>query len=134
MAVKSTSTYIEYVDFLEFSRVDSMLPKLENHPFVTSFVVCEGAWNVLVTAPHLICFGEMTEDFCVALYEGRKGKTVTPKCKSKRLIVPRLYFWKSAKWVTGVEFMAEDKPGFWESYGYHNRGDPWKEERYRSIF
>lgn len=51
-----------------------------------------------------------------------------------RLIVPRLYFWKSAKWVTGVEFMAEDKPGFWESYGYHNRGDPWKEERYRSIF
>lgn len=47
-----------------------------------------------------------------------------------RLVVPRLYFWKSAKWVTGVEFMAKDKKGFWESYGYHNRGDPWKEERY----
>lgn len=47
-----------------------------------------------------------------------------------RLVVPRLYFWKSAKWVTGVEFMAEDRPGFWESHGYHNRGDPWKEERY----
>lgn len=47
-----------------------------------------------------------------------------------RLVVPRLYFWKSAKWVTGVEFMAEDEKGFWESYGYHNRGDPWKEERY----
>lgn len=47
-----------------------------------------------------------------------------------RLVVPRLYFWKSAKWVTGVEFMAEDKPGFWESHGYHNHGDPWKEERY----
>jgi DMSO/TMAO reductase YedYZ molybdopterin-dependent catalytic subunit len=47
-----------------------------------------------------------------------------------RLVVPRLYFWKSAKWVTGVEFMAEDKRGFWESYGYHNHGDPWKEERY----
>lgn len=47
-----------------------------------------------------------------------------------RLVVPRLYFWKSAKWVTGIEFMAEDKKGFWESYGYHNRGDPWKEERY----
>jgi len=47
-----------------------------------------------------------------------------------RLIVPRLYFWKSAKWVTGIEFMAEDKRGFWESHGYHNRGDPWQEERY----
>ncbi len=48
-----------------------------------------------------------------------------------RLVVPRLYFWKSAKWVTGIEFSASDKPGFWESAGYHNHGDPWKEERYR---
>ncbi len=47
-----------------------------------------------------------------------------------RLVVPRLYFWKSAKWVTGVEFTDKDRPGFWESYGYHNHGDPWREERY----
>jgi DMSO/TMAO reductase YedYZ molybdopterin-dependent catalytic subunit len=47
-----------------------------------------------------------------------------------RLVVPRLYFWKSAKWVNGLEFVAEDRPGFWESHGYHNRGDPWTEERY----
>ena len=47
-----------------------------------------------------------------------------------RLIVPRLYFWKSAKWVNGVEFIESDKPGFWESNGYHMHGDPWKEERY----
>jgi len=47
-----------------------------------------------------------------------------------RLVVPRLYFWKSAKWVTGVEFTAEDEPGFWEHNGYHNHGDPWQEERY----
>ncbi len=47
-----------------------------------------------------------------------------------RLVVPRLYFWKSAKWVTGLEFTAKDKPGFWESNGYHNHGDPWTEERY----
>ena len=47
-----------------------------------------------------------------------------------RLVVPRLYFWKSAKWVTGVEFTAEDRPGFWESRGYHNHGDPWTEERH----
>lgn len=48
-----------------------------------------------------------------------------------RLVVPRLYFWKSAKWVIGLEFTAEDRPGFWESVGYHNHGDPWKEERYQ---
>ena len=47
-----------------------------------------------------------------------------------RLVVPRLYFWKSAKWVTGVKFTAKDEPGFWESAGYHNHGDPWTEERY----
>ena len=47
-----------------------------------------------------------------------------------RLVVPRLYFWKSAKWVVDVEFTRKDSPGFWESAGYHNHGDPWKEERY----
>ena len=47
-----------------------------------------------------------------------------------RLVVPHLYFWKSAKWVRGLEFRAEDAPGFWESYGYHMRGDPWQEQRY----
>jgi DMSO/TMAO reductase YedYZ molybdopterin-dependent catalytic subunit len=47
-----------------------------------------------------------------------------------RLIVPRLYAWKSAKWVAGLELLAEDRPGFWEANGYHMRGDPWTEERY----
>jgi len=47
-----------------------------------------------------------------------------------RLIVPHLYFWKSAKWVTGFEILDEDSPGFWERNGYHLRGDPWAEERY----
>jgi DMSO/TMAO reductase YedYZ molybdopterin-dependent catalytic subunit len=47
-----------------------------------------------------------------------------------RLLVPHLYFWKSAKWVTGIEFMTDDYPGFWEENGYHMRGEPWSEERY----
>ena len=47
-----------------------------------------------------------------------------------RLVVPKLYFWKSAKWVRGLRFMTDDRPGFWEMYGYHMRGDPWKQERY----
>ena len=47
-----------------------------------------------------------------------------------RLLVPHLYFWKSAKWVRGLELREQDEPGFWETYGYHNYGDPWKEQRY----
>jgi len=47
-----------------------------------------------------------------------------------RLLVPHLYLWKSAKWVTGFELLEEDAPGFWERNGYHMRGDPWQEERY----
>lgn len=47
-----------------------------------------------------------------------------------RLVIPRLYFWKSAKWVRGFELMAADRAGFWERNGYHMHGDPWKEERY----
>ena len=47
-----------------------------------------------------------------------------------RLVVPHLYAWKSAKWVQGLEFMAEDKPGYWEQRGYHMYGDPWREQRY----
>jgi DMSO/TMAO reductase YedYZ molybdopterin-dependent catalytic subunit len=47
-----------------------------------------------------------------------------------RLLVPHLYFWKSAKWVRGLELRIDDEPGFWESYGYHNYGDPWREQRY----
>ena len=47
-----------------------------------------------------------------------------------RVVVPQLYFWKSAKWVKRITFVAEDQPGFWEVRGYHNHGDPWEEERY----
>src|SRR5271166_4304257 len=47
-----------------------------------------------------------------------------------RLLVPHLYFWKSAKWVRGLELLDHDEPGFWETYGYHMYGDPWREQRY----
>jgi DMSO/TMAO reductase YedYZ molybdopterin-dependent catalytic subunit len=48
-----------------------------------------------------------------------------------RLLVPHLYFWKSAKWVRGLTLTRDDEPGFWEGYGYHNHGDPWLEQRYQ---
>ena len=49
-----------------------------------------------------------------------------------RLVVPHLYFWKSAKWLKRIEFATADRPGFWEQRGYHNHGDPWQEQRYSS--
>lgn len=71
----------------------------------------------------------LAEDVMFALkYE---GEPLTPEHGYPvRLLVPQLYLWKSAKWVRGLEFLAEDRPGFWEQYGYHNNGDPWKEERF----
>ena len=48
-----------------------------------------------------------------------------------RLLVPHLYFWKSAKWVRGIELLLDDAPGFWEQLGYHDYGDPWREQRYQ---
>ncbi len=47
-----------------------------------------------------------------------------------RVVIPKLYFWKSAKWIRRITYAAEDRPGFWEQRGYHNNGDPWLEERY----
>ncbi len=59
------------------------------------------------------------------------GQPLTPEHGGPaRLLVPALYLWKSAKWVRGLRFMEKDRPGFWESAGYNNHGDPWKEERY----
>ena len=61
------------------------------------------------------------------------GEPLTPEHGGPlRLVVPKRYGWKSAKWVNAIEFMAEDAPGFWEMRGYHMEGDPWKEERFWS--
>ncbi|MFC7650157.1 sulfite oxidase-like oxidoreductase [Streptosporangium lutulentum] len=59
------------------------------------------------------------------------GEPITPAHGGPaRLLVPHLYFWKSAKWVRGIRLLNDDEPGFWESVGYHNYGDPWREQRY----
>jgi len=62
---------------------------------------------------------------------GYEGQPLPPEHGGPaRLLVPHLYFWKSAKWVRGLDLTSEDKPGFWETYGYHMYGDPWREQRY----
>ncbi|MEC3977359.1 sulfite oxidase-like oxidoreductase [Amycolatopsis sp. H20-H5] len=60
------------------------------------------------------------------------GAELTPEHGGPaRLLVPHLYFWKSAKWVRGLELKLKDEPGFWENLGYHDYGDPWREQRYQ---
>ena len=62
---------------------------------------------------------------------GYDGRPLAPEHGGPaRLLVPHLYFWKSAKWVRGLELRDQDTPGFWENYGYHIYGDPWKQQRY----
>jgi DMSO/TMAO reductase YedYZ molybdopterin-dependent catalytic subunit len=67
----------------------------------------------------------------VLLADKHDGVPLTPEHGwPLRLVVPRRYFWKSAKWVRAIELTAADRPGFWEQNGYHNDADPWKEERF----
>lgn len=71
------------------------------------------------------------EDDDVLLATKHDGQDLTPEHGGPlRLVVPKLYFWKSAKWLRGIELTASDRPGFWERYGYHNDADPFEEERY----
>ena len=74
---------------------------------------------------------EVLEDDDVMFADRHDGEPLPPDHGGPlRLVVPKRYGWKSAKWVNGLEFMAEDAPGFWEQRGYHMEGDPWKEQRF----
>jgi len=105
--------------------VDTLLEQVELSPkagFVTAF--CDGGYTTNLPLPDLI----NGQAFIGYEYDGRP---LAPEHGGPaRLVVPHLYFWKSAKWVRGLRLMEKDKRGFWESLGYNNHGDPWKEERY----
>ncbi|HEX8941480.1 MAG TPA: molybdopterin-dependent oxidoreductase, partial [Candidatus Limnocylindrales bacterium] len=74
---------------------------------------------------------EVFDDEDVLLADTFDGRPLEPEHGGPlRVVVPKRYFWKSAKWVRGLEFLDHDVPGFWERYGYHNDADFWKEERF----
>jgi DMSO/TMAO reductase YedYZ molybdopterin-dependent catalytic subunit len=86
------------------------------------------------------CYGGYTTNLPVADLTGGRawvafeydGRPLQPEHGGPaRLLVPHLYFWKSAKWVRGLQLLDHDEPGFWETLGYHMYGDPWREQRYR---
>ena len=87
----------------------------------------------------VFCDGDYTTNLALDDITGNKawvafaygGEPLEPEHGGPaRMLVPHLYFWKSAKWVRGLRLQVEDTPGFWETNGYHNYGDPWKEQRY----
>jgi DMSO/TMAO reductase YedYZ molybdopterin-dependent catalytic subunit len=90
--------------------------------YLTAF--CDGGYTTNLPMPDVL----NGQAFVATGYDGRP---LPPEHGGPaRLVVPHLYFWKSAKWVRGLRLTSADQHGFWESLGYHNRGDPWKEERY----
>ncbi|HLE51837.1 MAG TPA: sulfite oxidase-like oxidoreductase [Anaerolineales bacterium] len=105
--------------------IDTLLEQIDLDPravYVTAF--CDGGYTTNMPLPDVL----NGRAFVAYRYA---GQPLAPEHGGPaRLVVPHLYFWKSAKWVRGLRLMEKDKPGFWESLGYNNRGDPWKEQRY----
>ena len=90
------------------------------------FVMCHSEAGFTVNVP----LAEFVADDCLLAYQWQ-GEDITPDHGwPLRGLVPRLYLWKSAKWIRGIELRATDAPGFWEQNGYHMHGDPWREERF----
>jgi DMSO/TMAO reductase YedYZ molybdopterin-dependent catalytic subunit len=103
--------------------VDTLLAQLETEAeYVTAW--CDGGYTTNLPLE------DVTGGRAWIAYEF-DGEPLDPEHGGPaRLLVPHLYFWKSAKWVRGLELLNHDQPGFWEGFGYHNHGDPWKEQRY----
>jgi len=103
--------------------VDTLLEGVDTSAeFVTAF--CDGGYTTN------LALEDVTGGRAWVSYEYENEPLAPEHGGPARLLVPHLYFWKSAKWVRGLRLMNEDEPGFWESLGYHNHADPWREERY----
>jgi DMSO/TMAO reductase YedYZ molybdopterin-dependent catalytic subunit len=106
--------------------IDALLEAagLSEPPAPYAMIHCDGGYTTNLPVEDLIGGKAMI----ATRYD---GEPLTPEHGGPaRLLVPHLYFWKSAKWARRLRFIDEDEPGFWESLGYHMYGDPWKEQRY----
>ncbi len=103
--------------------LDTLLAQVEySADYVIAF--CDGGYTTNLPIDEVL-------DGQAWIVDTYDGQPLEPKHGGPaRLLVPHLYFWKSAKWVRGLRLSDKDEPGFWESLGYNNHGDPWKEERY----
>ena len=112
----TTWSGVPWREFLRHIEVDPAATHVMAH--------CDGDYTTNVALDTL----DDDDTMLAYLYQ---GKAIEPDHGYPlRLLVPKKYFWKSAKWLRGLEFMRGDRPGFWERYGYHMQGDPWLEERF----
>jgi DMSO/TMAO reductase YedYZ molybdopterin-dependent catalytic subunit len=105
--------------------IDTLFEQIELDPkarYVTAF--CDGRYTTNMSLVEII------NGQAFVAYQYNDKRLAPEHGGPARLVVPHLYFWKSAKWIRGLRLIEKDKPGFWESLGYNNHGDPWKEERY----
>jgi DMSO/TMAO reductase YedYZ molybdopterin-dependent catalytic subunit len=140
------------VDYANFLKLPQVTKKADVH-CVTGWTMLDGLWKG-VQIKKLAELAKVKDEAKYVILEAVGGFTanvplkeafadnalVTYRLNDKpfalqhgapvRGLIPDLYFWKSAKWITGLKFVREDQPGFWEVRGYHNHADPWKEERY----
>ncbi|AND88362.1 DMSO/TMAO reductase YedYZ molybdopterin-dependent catalytic subunit [Bradyrhizobium diazoefficiens] len=117
-----------------WSRYDNLWEGLATHELLAACQPREDARFVVLHSYDGYTTNLALEDFAAEdalLAHSWSGQPLTEEHGGPvRLVVPHLYFWKSAKWLQAIEFQTEDAPGFWEVRGYHNRGDPWAEQRY----
>jgi len=104
----------------------SHLAKLVKARDTARYVIFEAAMSYTAN----VRLAEATAANVIVAYKYFGQALPRPHGPPVRAVVPDLYFWKSAKWLTGIRFSAKDRPGYWETRGYHNHADPWKEERY----
>ena len=134
MALPSMTQVSDFHCVTQWSRLDNRWDGVSIHEVMklvkvkpaASFAVlhCDGGYTTNLPLDALL------DDDVLFAYK-HEGQNLTPDHGwPLRLIVPKRYAWKSAKWVRGLELIAEDRPGFWEMHGYHNDADPWSEERF----
>jgi DMSO/TMAO reductase YedYZ molybdopterin-dependent catalytic subunit len=117
-----------------WSKLDTRWKGVRVSRLLEGVVLCEGARHAVVHAKGgwttNLPLEELLRDDVLIAYE-YEGSPITPEHGGPvRLLVPRLYFWKSAKWLQGIEITPDERLGYWERLGYHALGDPWLEQRY----
>lgn len=133
MALPQTTSGNDIHCVTGWSKLDNVWEGISTQEIARLAGPTEGAKYIILHAEENWTTNLHIEDFLKEtslLAHSHNGEELTPEHGYPlRAVIPHLYFWKSAKWVRGIEFSSENRPGFWEENGYHMYGDPWKEQR-----